>query len=110
LHRLSPPTVTQVIVDPVIASLRPSDVFQFNAYVRQTDTVAKTVVWTVVGATGTALQAGTTIDATGKLTVASTQTGELIVQATVAGTGIDIDGAGPDTTDVYGQSIVTIVS
>jgi hypothetical protein len=55
------------------------------------------------------LKAGTTIDANGKLTVASDQTGELIVRATSTGTGIDIDGAGTDNTDVIGESIVTIV-
>jgi hypothetical protein len=49
-----------------------------------------------------------TIDADGVLTIAADQTGELVVRATVAGAGIDTDGAGADTTDVYGESIVTI--
>jgi hypothetical protein len=104
------PAVTNVIVDPVIASLRAGDVFDFTAYVRQTDTTSRTVTWTVAGATGTTKQAGTTIDANGLLTVASNQTGELVITATVAGVGVDIDGAGADTTDVIGQAIVTIVS
>jgi hypothetical protein len=104
------PAVTQVIVDPAIASLRPGEVFDFTAYIRQTDNVTRTPAWTVTAAVGSTKQAGTTIDANGVLTVASNQTGELIVTATVAGTGIDIDGAGTDNTDVIGQSIVTIVS
>jgi hypothetical protein len=54
------------------------------------------------------LQAGTTIDADGVLTVASNQLGELRVIATSVGTGIDTDGAGTDNTDVIGESIVTI--
>jgi hypothetical protein len=44
----------------------------------------------------------------GVLTVAADQTGELVVKANIAGVGIDTDGAGADTTDVYGESIVTI--
>jgi hypothetical protein len=67
-------------------------------------------VWSVVASTATTtVQAGTTIDANGVLTVASNQTGELVVRATVTGAGIDTDGAGADTTDVIGESIVTIV-
>jgi hypothetical protein len=104
------PAVTQVIVDPVIASLRPSETFQFNAYVRQTDNVTRTVTWTVQPSNGTGVAEGTAIDGKGKLTIGATQTGELIVKANIAGVGIDIDGAGSDTTDVYGESIVTIVS
>lgn len=103
-------SVTQVIIDPVIASLRAGDNYTFKAVVRQTDTATYTPTWSVAGATGTTKLAGTTIDATGKLTIDSAQTGELVVTATVAGAGKDIDGAGSDTTDVIGQSIVTIVS
>jgi hypothetical protein len=104
------PAVTQVIVDPAIASMRAGDNFTFTAYVRQTDAVARTVAWTVAPATGSTLASGTAIDSTGKLTIGALQTGELVVSATVAGAGIDIDGAGADSTDVIGQSIVTIVS
>jgi hypothetical protein len=67
------------------------------------------VTWTVIGSTAsTTVKAGTTISADGVLTIASDQTGELVVRATVAGAGVDTDGAGSDTTDVYGESIVTI--
>jgi hypothetical protein len=105
------PAVTQVIVDPVIASLRAGDTFTFKAYVRQTDTTARTVAWSVAAATGSSIASGTAIDpVTGVLTVGATQTGELIVTGKITGVGFDIDGAGPDTTDVFGQSIVTIVS
>jgi hypothetical protein len=103
------PAVTQVIVDPVIASLKAGDTFEFNAYVRATDGADHPITWSVVAQTGSTKQAGTTIDANGVLTVASNQTGELIVRATSVGTGVDVDGAGSDTTDVIGESIVTII-
>jgi hypothetical protein len=103
------PAVTQVIVDPVIATVKAGDSFEFTAYVRATDGQDHPVEWSVVASTAsTTLQAGTTIDANGKLTVASNQTGELRVRATVVGAGIDTDGAGTDNTDVIGESIVTI--
>jgi hypothetical protein len=104
------PAVTQVIVDPTIVSLKAGDTFEFTAYVRSTDGADHPVNWTVVASTSTTtVQAGTTINADGVLTVASNQTGELVVRATVTGAGIDTDGAGADTTDVIGESIVTIV-
>lgn len=104
------PAVTQVIVDPTIVSLKAGDSFEFTAYVRATDGLDHTVVWSVVpSSTATTLKAGTTINADGVLTVASDQTGELIVKATVVGAGLDIDGAGSDNADVVGESIVTIV-
>jgi hypothetical protein len=103
------PAVTQVIVDPTIATVKAGDSFEFTAYVRATDGASHPVVWSVVASTSsTTLQAGTTIDNNGKLTLASNQTGELLVRATVTGVGIDTDGAGPDTTDVIGESIVTV--
>lgn len=100
--------VTQVIVDPTIVALQAGDTFEFTAYIRQTDTTPRTVTWSVAGGSGTSLQAGTAIDANGVLTVGATQTGELLVKATVTG-GTDTDGAGVDTTDVVGESIVTII-
>jgi len=104
------PAVTQVIVDPTILSLKAGSSFEFTAYVRATDNQDHPVVWSVAASTSaTTLLAGTTIDANGKLTVASGQTGELRVTAKSVGTGIDIDGAGTDNTDVIGESIVTIV-
>jgi hypothetical protein len=103
------PAVTQVIVDPTIATVKAGTTFEFNAYVRATDGLDHPVVWSVVASTSaTTLQAGTTIDEDGVLTVASNQTGELRVIATSVGTGIDTDGAGTDNTDVIGESIVTI--
>jgi hypothetical protein len=103
------PAVTQVIVSPAIQEITAGSTFEFTAYVHQTDTATHAITWAVAASTGsTTLQAGTTIDANGVLTVAANQTGELLVTATSAGTGNDIDGAGPDTTDVIGQAIVTI--
>lgn len=105
------PAVSQVIVDPVIASVKAGTTYEFNAYVRATDGNDHPVTWSVVASTAaTTLKAGTTISSSGVLTVDATQTGELLVQATCVGAGIDIDGAGSDTTDVIGQSIVTVLS
>jgi Bacterial Ig-like domain (group 2) len=104
------PAVTQVIVDPTIASVKAGGTFEFNAYVRATDGQDHPVVWSVVASNAsTTKQAGTTINSDGVLTVDPTQTGELIVRATVAGAGVDTDGAGADTADVIGESIVTII-
>lgn len=103
------PAVTQVIVDPTILSIKPSATHEFNAYVRATDGLDHPITWKVEGRNGTTLQGGTTIDAEGKLTVDATQTGELTVTATSVGTGFDTDGEGADTTDVFGQSVVTVV-
>jgi hypothetical protein len=103
------PAVTQVIVSPAIQEVKAGSTFEFTAYVHQTDTNTHAITWTVVGSTtATTVKAGTTIDANGVLTVDATQTGELLVVATSTGTGVDIDGAGPDTTDVIGQAIVTV--
>lgn len=103
------PAVTQVIVDPTILTVKQGDTFEFTAYVRATDGADHDVTWTVAASTSaTTLKSGTTIDANGKLTVAADQTGELVVRATSVGTGIDVDGAGSDNTDVIGESIVTI--
>lgn len=88
----SVPAVTQVIVDPVASSLKAGKSMDFTAFVRATDGQKHPVTWTVVGDSGTTVQAGTTISATGTLTVASNQTGQLRVKATSAGTGVDIDG------------------
>jgi hypothetical protein len=105
------PAVTSVIVDPAIVGLKQGSTHEFTAYVRATDGLDHPVTWSVIGSTSsTTVKAGTTIDQDGVLTVASDQTGELIVRATVAGVGVDIDGAGADTTDVYGESIVTVTT
>jgi hypothetical protein len=103
------PAVTQVIVSPAIQEVKAGSTFEFTAYVHQTDTATHAITWTVQGSTAaTTVKAGTTIDENGVLTVDATQTGELLVLATSAGTGVDIDGAGADTTDVIGQAIVTV--
>jgi hypothetical protein len=104
------PAVTQVIIDPTIASVKAGATFEFTAYVRATDGSDHPIVWSVIASNAsTTLKAGTTISGTGVLTVASDQTGELIVKATSVGTGVDTDGAGTDNTDVIGESIVTII-
>lgn len=92
--------VTQVIVDPVIASVKQGNKHQFNAFIRQTDNAKYTPVWTVVGTGTTEVQSGTTIDTKGVLTIAPTQTGELKVVATVT---FDTDQT------CVGESIVTVI-
>lgn len=96
--------VTSVIVDPTICEVKAGNTFEFTAYVRATDGLDHAVTWSVQASTSaTNLQAGTTIDTNGVLTVASNQTGELLVHATSTGTG-------PSGGDVVGESIVTVVS
>lgn len=95
--------VTQVIVDPTILALKAGSNFTFTAYVRQTDAVDRPVTWSVTGATGTVVQAGTTIDTDGKLVLAANQTGQLSVKASVT-YGVD-----PDDVTVTGESIVTVI-
>jgi hypothetical protein len=103
------PAVTSVIVDPVIAERKAGKTLQLTAYVRATDGLPHTVTWAVAGSTSaTTVQAGTTIDANGLLTIAANQTGELLVTASTDG-GIDLDGAGADTTAVIGESIITVI-
>jgi hypothetical protein len=105
----TPAPVSQVIVSPAIASVKAGTTFDFDAIVRSTDGASHPITWSVIASSATTtLKAGTTIDTNGLLTVDATQTGELIVRATSAGTGVDIDGAGTDNTDVIGESIVTI--
>lgn len=101
--------VTQVIVDPTILSLKAGRSFEYTAYVRQTDEVEHPVVWSVAADSGSTIAAGTAIDQNGVLTLGATQTGQLRVKATVVGAGVDIDGAGADTADVIGESIVTVI-
>jgi hypothetical protein len=98
------PAVTQVIVDPAILALKQGGTFEYTAYVRATDGNDHDVVWSVEGGTG-----ATTITQEGVLTLDANQTGQLTVKATVVGMGIDTDGAGTDTADVVGESIVTVI-
>ena len=95
--------VTQVIVDPVIASLKQGKTHQFKAFIRQTDNEVYTPEWTVVGTGTTTVASGTSISTDGLLTVGATQTGELKVVSTVT------YGEDPDIKEVVGESIVTII-
>jgi len=94
--------VTQVIVDPTILALRQGRSFTFTAYVRENDNAGREAVWSVEGMNGTVVASGTTIDE-GTLTVGDTQTGQLMVKATVTYGEVDTE------TEVVGESIVTIV-
>lgn len=95
--------ITQVIVDPVAGSLKAGKTMKFNAFVRATDGLTHDVVWTVDGDHGTVVQAGTTISATGELTLASNQTGQLKVVATAT----YMDDVTP--VDVEGTAVVTVI-
>lgn len=110
--------VTQVIVDPVIASVKAGKTFELTAYVRATDGQDHPVTWSVEASTGaTTLKAGTTIDSNGVLTVDATQTGELLVKASVdiGTTTAGADGIMNTADDVHtpeyviGESIVTVI-
>ena|SRR6185312_6183442 len=92
--------VTQVIIDPTIASLKAGKTLQYNVFVRANDGKEYTPEWKVTGDNGTAVKAGTTVDAQGKLTLAATQDGQLRVTATVT-----------HSTDkkVVGESIVSVL-
>ena len=79
----STPDVTQVILQPEIASAKAGSVVQYTSSIRHTDAGPHTPVYTVEGKDGTVKQTGTTIDATGKLTIASNQTGRLVIKSTV---------------------------
>ena len=95
------PAVTQVIVDPTIATVKAGETFELTAYVRATDGQDHDVTWAVAGSTsGTSLASGTAISEDGVLTVAAAQTGELKVTATVT-----LEG----DAKVIGESIITIV-
>ena len=96
------PAVTQVIVDPTILAIKAGKSFEFTAYVRSNDNQEHDVVWSVVASAGSVLDAGTSIDANGKLTVSSSQTGQLLVTATVT--------HGADDDETKGESIVTIIN
>lgn len=110
------PAVQQVILDPVILSIRQGKTYKYKAYVRASDNTKYPLTWKVTGRNGTTVVAGTTVSEDGLLTIAPTQTGELSVTATSLGTGVDTDGEGTDTdgegtdtADVIGESIVTIL-
>lgn len=95
--------VTQVISDPVIASLKVGKSKEFTAYVRTTDGNDYPVVWSVE-ALGGSVASGTAINQNGKLTIGASQSGELLVKATVN------IGTEEDPDNVVGESIVTVVS
>jgi hypothetical protein len=78
------PSVTSVIVDPYVSSIKAGKTLQFTAYVRATDGKDHPVSWSVVGSTSSTSITGTTaIDSKGLLTIDSTQSGELMVKASV---------------------------
>lgn len=97
------PPVTQVIIDPTIATVRAGKTLQLNSFVRSNDGQEHEVFWSIEGATGTVVEAGTSIDQQGKLTVANSQDGQINVKATV--TYAD----GEDDIEVVGESIVSII-
>ena len=98
--------VTQVIVDPTIASIRQGRTHKFKAYVRSNDGQERDVTWTLEGANGSTVQ-GSTVSSDGVVSIGENQEGELLVKATVTYE----TGSGEDVTehDVVGESIVTVL-
>ena|SRR5690625_105724 len=102
--------VTQVIVDPQVASIKAGRQMPFNAYVRSTDDETRTVTWEVVKTDGSAVTTGTTItvdnndSSKATLVVADTETGQLTVKATVT------YESGEETVDVVGEGVVAVLN
>src|SRR5699024_9787033 len=98
--------VTQVIVDPTIASIKQGRTHKFKAYVRENDGVERDVVWSLEGTNGSTVQ-GSTIDDNGVVTIGAEQEGELLVKATVTyETG---SGESVEEHEVVGESILTVI-
>lgn len=93
------PDVTQVILNPEIASAKAGTEVQYKAHVRQISNTSYTPVFEVVGKDGTVVQAGTTISSDGKLTIAANQTGRLTITATVT---FDTDK------EVVGEAVLSV--
>lgn len=97
------PAVTEIVIDPVIATLKAGQSSKLRAFVRTTDDNNYPVVWSVSGTGTTTIVTGTKIEDTGLLTLAPSQTGELLVKATVT------LGTGETATEVVGESLVTVL-
>lgn len=99
--------VTRVIVDPPLASIKTDRKMTLHAYVRSTDKTKHDVVWSVERADGEELQAGTSINQDGELTVGvgeyneESLTNALTIKATVT-------LAGEPAKTVVGQATVTV--
>jgi len=98
--------VTQVIIDPTIASLKSGNSMQFNVFVRSNDGLDHDVVWSVEGRDDTVVLSGTTIDAEGKITLSSNQVGELKISATVS---YEDSQEIPVTQTVVGESLLSVI-
>lgn len=98
--------VTQVIVDPTIASIKQGRTHKFKAYVRENDGQERDVVWTIEGTNGSTVT-GSTVSSDGVVTIGENQEGELLVKATVT---YEVEGEEePETKEVVGESIVTVI-
>lgn len=96
--------VTQVIVDPTIASIKQGRQMEFNGVIRINDGKDYDIDWNVEGLQGATLT-GTSIDSDGVLTVGENQIGELRVTATV--TYLKPED-GTTEVDVVGESLVSV--
>jgi len=90
--------VTQVILTPEIASAKAGTEVEYSTSIRQISNTVYTPEFTVEGKDGTVVASGTTIDTEGKLTIAPTQTGRLVVKATVT-VGVD---------EVVGEAVLSV--
>ena len=100
--------VTQVIVDPTIASIKQGRTHKFKAYVRENDGQERDVVWTIEGTNGSTVT-GSSVSSDGVVTIGENQEGELLVKATVT-YEVEVEGEEePETKEVVGESIVTVI-
>ncbi|GHT62132.1 hypothetical protein FACS1894109_20960 [Spirochaetia bacterium] len=97
-------TVTSVTVNPATASVAKGGNTTFTASVIGTNNPAQTVIWSI---NETGKNAGTTIDTTGKLTVAA---GESLTSLTVKATStVDTTKSGTATVTVTGDGDTSLV-
>lgn len=101
-----PPTpISQVIINPMLESLRQGKSKQFRAIIRRTDftsgTIDNEIVWSVAGNSA----GGTTINSDGVLTIATNETSsQLVVTATASYT---LEGA-EESTNVVQNALVNV--
>lgn len=108
------PDVSQVIINPTIASVKQDRERQFTAHVRANDGENHDVKWEVKATDGSKKSSKTKIDDDGLLKVADDQEGELKVTATVTyerDTDEEDDDGNTKTedVDVVGESIITVI-
>jgi len=98
-------TVTSVTVTPSSVTVAKGDNQQFTAAVAGTNSPPQTVTWSIVE---TGINAGTSIDSTGKLTVAGAET--LAVLTVKAVSTVDVTKSGTAAVTISAEAIVNPIS